>query len=528
MTEPNKDVHRLSESLRRERRRLGGRSPQAFAEVYLKANCSEPYSTMHLEIFQKLLRMTNRRKMRLAIAAPRGHAKSTIVSLVYVLWCVLYDKERLILIASNTQEQAIGLLKDIKHQLRNNPLIVSDFPEICRVPKPKPWRDSKIQLPNGTMILVYGAGQNPRGVKNDKDRPGLIICDDLENEEQAESEEQRDKLSSWFSRTLLNTGHPDTNVVVIGTILHQDSLLATLVDRQRKPGWGGTKYQAVRQFSNQPQLWQKWVSIFRGNDDYAQRTGPHGARMYYAVNRDHMLEGTDVLWPERESYYDLMVMRETEGLRSFQSEKQNEPIDPQLCIFKDEDFVFWDDQYRDVQHLIDSIGTRARYYAACDPSMGKTRKGDYTAIIILLRDIRTKINYVIAADLSHIPPSSAIEKIITYARMYPLRWFAIESNNFQQLMVDDLKRRVVEYGRRLRIHEITSRSNKQSRIASLEPYVKQGNLRFCRKHILLLSQLTQFPLAKNDDGPDALEMAVQVAQKKRLYAGAWPPPPDWC
>jgi predicted phage terminase large subunit-like protein len=62
--------------------------------------------------------------------------------------------------------------------------------------------------------------------------------------------------------------------------------------------------------------------------------------------------------------------------------------------------------------------------------------------------------------------------------------------------------------------EITSRTNKQSRIASLEPYIKQGNLRFCRKHGLLLSQLTQFPLAKNDDGPDALEMAMQVAQKK--------------
>lgn len=437
-----------------------------------------------------------------------------------------YDKERLILIASNTQEQAINLLKDIKHQLKNNPLIVSDFPEICRGPRPKPWRDSKIQLPNGAMICVYGASQNPRGIKHDKDRPGLIICDDLENEEQAESEEQRDKLSSWFSRTLLNTGHPDTNVVVIGTILHQDSLLATLVDRQRKPGWGGTTYQAAKQFSSQPQLWEKWVSIFRGNDDYAKRTGPNAARVYYAVNRRQMLEGTEVLWPERESYYDLMVMRETEGLRSFQSEKQNEPIDPQLCIFKEENFMFWDDEYRDVQHLIDCVGSGARFFGACDPSMGKSRKGDYTAIVILLRDVRSKINYVIATDLTHSSPSAAIDKIIEYTRMYRFTQFAVESNNFQQLMIDDLKRRVVKYNRRFRIHEITSRSNKQSRIASLEPYVTQGNLRFCRKHAMLLGQLTQFPLAKNDDGPDALEMAMQVAQKKPIYVGGWPPPRD--
>ena len=98
--------------------------------------------------------------------------------------------------------------------------------------------------------------------------------------------------------------------------------------------------------------------------------------------------------------------------------------------------------------------------------------------------------------------------------MYEFKEFAIESNNFQQLMVDDLKRHVVECGTRLKIHEIASRTNKQSRIASLEPYIKQGNVRFCRKHVLLLNQLTQFPLAKNDDGPDALEMAMQVAEKE--------------
>jgi len=38
---------------------------------------------------------------------------------------------------------------------------------------------------------------------------------------------------------------------------------------------------------------------------------------------------------------------------------------------------------------------------------------------------------------------------------------------------------------------------------------------------VLLSQLTQFPLAKNDDGPDALEMAMQVAQRKPTRVGAF-------
>ncbi|TKJ33059.1 MAG: hypothetical protein CEE38_21510 [Planctomycetes bacterium B3_Pla] len=519
MKQPNDAINVLSTELSRHRRRLGSQSPRAFAEVYMKKNCNEPFSQMHEQIFGLLLEMTDKRKARHAIAAPRGHAKSTIVSLVYALWCVLYLKERLILIASNTQEQAVTLLKDIKHQLKNNSLIVLDFPEICRGKKPKPWRDNKIQLPNGAMICVYGVGQNPRGIKHDKDRPGLIIADDLENVEQAESEEQRDKLSSWFSKTLLNTGHPHTNVVVIGTILHQDSLLATLVDRLRRAGWRGRKYKAVKQFSSNPQLWEKWTSIFRTHEDYEGACGRDAAKSFFEANRQQMLEGTEVLWADRESYYDLMFIRETEGLRSFQSEKQNEPIDPQLCMFKEEDFTFWDDKYRDLQHLIQCMGSQARFYGACDPSMGKNKRGDYTAIVILLRNYITKINYVIAANLSHLAPSGAIDKITDYARIYEFQKFAIESNNFQQLMVDDLKRSIVAYGRRLIVHEITSRSNKQSRIACLEPYVKQGNLRFCRKHTLLLSQLTQFPLAKNDDGPDALEMAMQVAGMKEIRVG---------
>ncbi len=514
MTQLNDKINFLSTELSRHRRSLGSYSPHTFAEIYMKSNCHAPYSGMHKEIFTSLLQMTEQGKGRLAIAAPRGHAKSTIVSLVYVLWCVLYLKERLILIASNTQEQAVTLLKDIKHQLKSNPLIVSDFPEICRGKKPRPWRDNSIQLPNGAMIRVYGAGQNPRGIKNDKDRPGLIIADDLENEEQAQSEEQRDKLRSWFRRTLLNTGHPDTNVVVIGTILHQDSLLANLVDPNRNSGWNGKKYKAVEKFSDNPQLWEEWSSIFCRKEEHEGNAGPEAAKLYFEANREKMLEGTEVLWPEWESYYDLMVIRESEGPRCFQSEKQNEPIDPQRCIFKEEDFMFWDDDYRDVQHLIQSMNGRVRFYGACDPSLGKSTRGDYTAIVILLRDDDMDINYVIAADLLHCSPSEAIDKITGYAGIYDFKKFAIEINNFQELMADKLDKRIVARGRRLPILKITSRSNKQSRIAGLEPYIKQGNIRFWRKHRQLLGQLTQFPLAKNDDGPDALEMAMEAVKKK--------------
>jgi predicted phage terminase large subunit-like protein len=513
MNKQQTDEAILSASLRHQRRLLGSVSPQAFAEVYLKNNCSAQYSKMHLQIFRILLNITKIRRKKVAIAAPRGHAKSTIVSLVYVLWCILYDKERLILIASNTTEQAATLLKDIKHQLRYNPLILSDFPEICRAKKPKPWRDNKIQLPNGAMICVYGAGQSPRGIKNDKDRPGLIIADDLENEEQAESEEQREKLRSWFSGTLLNTGHPDTNVIVIGTILNHNSLLANLIDPDRTPGWYGKKYQAIEESSAYPQLWEKWATIFRSREEFEGKTGPDAAKMFFDAYEEYMLKGTKVLWSEWETYYDLMVLRETEGDIYFQREKQNCPLDPKQCIFKKENMTFWDEQYRDTQHLIESVGRYAVYYGSCDPSLGKSARGDYTAIIVLLKDNRTKVMYVIAADLVQCAPDKSLQKIVQYADMYRISQFVVESNNFQKLLVDDLKRRLLKIGNRTRVKSVHHTSQKQARICSLEPYVSQGRLQFNSKHHMLLQQLIQYPMAKNDDGPDALEMAVETARR---------------
>ena len=65
-----------------------------------------------------------------------------------------------------------------------------------------------------------------------------------------------------------------------------------------------------------------------------------------------MLEGTRVLWPELEDYHALMVMREREGKASFQSEKQNEPIDPEQCVFDENTFHYWDDEYAGPSSLV--------------------------------------------------------------------------------------------------------------------------------------------------------------------------------
>lgn len=237
MTSINSYRAAMTRKLSQNRRQIGAVSPRRFAEIYLESHCSEPFSEMHEVLFNDLQRLIEKRGARLAVAAPRGHAKSTIVSLAFILWCLLYGKEKLILLVSATKEQAVVLLSHIKEQLTRNEMLQADFAELCRTDggpgsggQPKPWRDNRILLANGTMVRAYGAGQSLRGARNEKERPGLIIADDLEDQEQVISEDQRKKLREWFDRTLLHAGHTDTNVIVIGTVLHYDSLLANLVN----------------------------------------------------------------------------------------------------------------------------------------------------------------------------------------------------------------------------------------------------------------------------------------------------------
>ena len=151
------------------------------------------------------------------------------------------------------------------------------------------------------------------------------------------------------------------------------------------------------------------------------------------------------------------------------------------------------------------------FVGACDPSLGgDPLRGDYSAIVILYQPRNTRNKYVIAADLARRRPDDIVERILWYAKTYRLASFAVEANQFQQLLIDNLERRADEKKVRINIKPVNNRSAKEQRISALEPEVSQGHLLFSRRHELLLDQLRTFPVGTHDDGPDALEMAVEA------------------
>src|SRR5690606_26509551 len=97
-------------------------------------------------------------------------------------------------------------------------------------------------------------------------------------------------------------------------------------------------------------------AIYSGREQYKEQTEREGARAYFEANREAMLEGATALWPEREPVQALMEIRVREGRASFDSEKQNEPLDPEHCLFKPDLFAYWDDEFQDATKLVRSLG----------------------------------------------------------------------------------------------------------------------------------------------------------------------------
>ena len=99
--------------------------------------------------------------------------------------------------------------------------------------------------------------------------------------------------------------------------------------------------------------------------------------------------------------------------------------------------------------------------------------------------------------------------------------FAIDSNQFQQLVADEVRRQSIVSGYPLPVYNYTNTLEKKTRIRSLNPYLAHGELFFRRNSrgsTLLVDQLISFGLPSvNDDGPDALEMAIRLSEM--LYRG---------
>ncbi len=472
-----------------------------FVNTYFPHYIRSPHkSELHKYLFIRLPEIVRSEKSETdAIAAPRGEAKSTLVSQLFVLWCIVTGRKKYPVIVMDSIDQAYPMLEAIKAELAFNPRLMCDFPEASgggRV-----WQAATIITANDVKVQVAGSGKKLRGLRHGPYRPDLCVLDDIENDEQVRNPDQRDKLQAWLSKTVLPLGGAGAkyDVIYIGTILHYDSVLSRTLEN---PMWRSAKFKALLKWPDRMDLWERWEETLRNDGEAA-------ANDFYAWHEPELTAGSAVSWAAR-PLLALMKIRARDGHDTFDSEYQNDPVAGDNAPFA-KVISFW------VKRLDDWV-----FYGACDPSLGKSGASrDPSALLVGGFNRQTGILDVVEAQIKKRLPDRIIEDVIALQRQYRCLVWAVETVQFQEFLRSELVKRAAAAGIPFPARAVTPIADKLLRIETLQPHLANGLIRLHPSQTTLLDQLRHFPKADHDDGPDALHMLWALAVSRAGMIGGF-------
>lgn len=466
-----------------------------FTQTYFPHYIRSPHrSKLHDYLFVRLPAIVASSKGETdAIAAPRGEAKSTLVSQLFVLWCLVTGRKKYPVIVMDSIDQAYPMLEAIKAELEFNPRLAMDFPEV--VGQGRVWQSGTIVTRNDAKVQVAGSGKKLRGLRHGPWRPDLCVLDDIENDEQVRSPEQRDKLQAWLTKTVLPLGGAGAkfDVVYIGTILHYDSVLSRTL---ANPMWTSARFKALLQWPDDMTLWERWEEILRNQ-------GEPAADAFYIEHEAAMLLGTVVSWAAR-SLLTLMKIRARDGHATFDSEYQNDPVAGDNSPFAGEGVI---------KYWVEDADPQVVYLGACDPSLGKAGASrDPSALLVGRLHTKTRRLDVVVADIKKRLPDKIISDVIALQKRWRCVLWVVETIQFQEFLRTELIRRGAEEGVPIPARAIQPSTDKLLRIESLQPHMVNGMILLHPSQITLIEQLRHFPKADHDDGPDALHMLWEASQ----------------
>lgn len=276
----------------------------------------------------------------------------------------------------------------------------------------------------------------------------------------------------------------------------------------RGPGWDGIVIDEAAYCKE-----EAWTEVLR--PALADREGwaifistPNGHNWFYDLFMDAQRRQGWAAWQQPSSTNPTITAEELEewkhqvGPRAFAQEGEGLFMEVEGALFPGSYFPesIWFDEWPDLMWRV----------MACDPSMGKSDRSDYSAIVSLGLDASGTM--WADADIQRRPPAQIVRDCYGRSQRFgPVNAFAFEANQFQEVLAGQLVEHSRGCGMALPIVPVTQKVNKTVRIArTLDPHLARGEIRFRNTPggRLLVKQLQEFPEGKHDDGPDALEMAV--------------------
>lgn len=508
---------KLAEEIQRQQRiRTASQDPISFGRIYCPEYFQHPTTrapigtpAVHRE-WLDLIDTAAAARQSLIIAAPRGHAKSTIFSFLLPFWYAVFRKKRFLVILSSDGDKAALFLDGIRREIESNDQLRADFGPLSGEEYGLPWGVKQLVIAHpqrgadgailrdrlghpiaaATIRLqAIGSGSSLRGLRSRAYRPDFLVADDMETDEHIINAEQRAKMRQWWYRAVRPMMDKSIGqIVVIGTILHHDSLLQHLIDRR---------------------------------DVYL-------TRLYKAWDAERA-----PLWPSQFTTADLERLQLEIGSLAFAQEYLNEPLDPASQVFKPAWWRWYTTD--DVRYDAEAEGWRYQdqpmeLYAAIDPAL--EGEDEFASIVIGLTADRHVL--VLAFWSGHLDFPSQAAHIKALDRDWLPRTIGIEANGYQAALAQHVRREMLAS-----IHPIkqTDGGGKpKRRIIALAPYAEAGQLILraatatepgtlapeigIKVHATqwpLYEQASQFPASAHDDRLDVLAMAIHVARVRKFF-----------
>jgi predicted phage terminase large subunit-like protein len=302
-----------------------------------------------------------------------------------------------------------------------------------------------------------------------------VIVDDCESDEQVESDEQREKLKRWFYATLLPSLKKGGKIAVIGTILHEDSLLSDLLS-----SWPSRRYGATE---------------------------------------DGTLEGKPI-WPAAWTTEALKETYEDYKKRGFQDlfwkEYFNRIVSPDESVFRQEYFRYVEDK-----ELLDRAdrGENFKTFITLDPAIQVGAGRDYSAFSVVYVDRENNI-YVKEIKKGRWPIPETILNLFRLQKEYSPDGVGIQTIDWDRMLKVPIMTEMNRTGQRFRVTPLKTYSSlnkglssKKNRIMRLAPRYHAGQI----FHIkgapgihFLEDELKGFPSTRHDDVSDALAMQLDL------------------
>ncbi|MDD4931309.1 MAG: phage terminase large subunit [Candidatus Colwellbacteria bacterium] len=413
----------------------------------------------------------------LYIVAFRGSGKSTMVTTAYPIWAILgKQQKKFCIIFCQTKAQAKQHMMNIRAELENNDVLKRDLGPFQE--ESDEWgSNSLVFKKHGARITVASSDQSIRGLRHNEHRPDLIICDDVEDVQSTRTREGRDKTYNWLRGEVVPAGDKNTRLIIVGNLLHEDSLLMRIKDEIAQGRARGI-------FKEYPLLDKDDVCLWPGKYKDSKD-----------IEEEKLKVASEISW-QRE--YLLRII----------------PSDDQVIY---PEWINYYDELPGAQHKA-YRGT----YAGVDLAISSEESADFTAIVsahvygraeklriyILPNPIRQKLNFPAQVDLMRDFKATQMPKSTDR--------FFVESVAYQEALPQMLEMHGIE------AESIKPKGDKRTRLSLTSTSIKSGIIKFPRQGCEdLIRELVGFGVEKHDDLADAFSLLVNTTMDHHSQEPTW-------